>query len=207
MPSRRHLAWMFAAAAALAAGSWSGPAGAAPAMAADRFVDGFGQRAVSALNGTMNDRAARRARFEELLRDGMDMPKIAALVLGRAWRAADADQRGRFTQAFEDHLIETYTRRFDAYAGERLQVLGQTVAGDDVLVASRVVSRQGEPVDVVWRVRAEDDRWRIIDASVAGVSMVVTWRNEFGSVIEADGLDGLIARLQSAAGQRQASTN
>ena len=59
--------------------------------------------------------------------------------------------------------------------------------------------RGGQPIQVVWRVRAKDDRWRIIDASVEGVSMVVTWRNEFAAVIAQDGLNGLIDRLERTA--------
>ncbi|HEX2529049.1 MAG TPA: ABC transporter substrate-binding protein [Geminicoccus sp.] len=186
---------------------WAAPVLAAPELRADEFVDRFGTRAVEALSSTAGDPAARRARFEELLQEGLDMPKIAALVLGRAWRGADPDQRARFVEVFEDHLIVTYARRLDTYAGQRLEVGAETPAGDDMLVASKVTPRDGEPVEVVWRLRAKDDQWRIIDASVAGVSMVVTWRNEFAAVIERDGLDGLIQRLASAAEFEQTSMN
>ena len=40
--------------------------------------------------------------------------------------------------------------------------------------------------------RITDDRPRIIDVSVEGVSMVVTQRSEFASVIQRNGVEGLI---------------
>ncbi|WP_027135499.1 MlaC/ttg2D family ABC transporter substrate-binding protein [Geminicoccus roseus] len=202
--TRRRLSSLIARTAlllALGSGALFGAGGraeAAPAIGPDAFITAFGERAVAALDATRDDPAARRDRFAELMRSDVDMPKIAALVLGRAWRSADPDQRARFTEVFEQHLIGTYSRRFDSYAGERLEVAGQKPAGDDVLVASRVSAQGGQPIEVVWRVRDEGDRWQIIDASVEGVSMVLTWRNEFAAVIEQDGLDGLIDRLAKA---------
>jgi phospholipid transport system substrate-binding protein len=201
--SRRRLSHLLVVAfLTMAPSGWSLAARAAPAMTPDAFIDQFGERAVQALSETKDDPAARRARFAELMRSDIDMPKVAALVLGRAWRSADADSRARFTKVFEEHLISTYSRRFDTYASGRLQVAGQHTAGEDVLVTSRVASQNGQPIEVVWRVREKDGRWRIIDASVEGVSMVVTWRNEFAAVIEQEGLDGLIARLEKS-GQNQ----
>lgn len=195
--SRRRFFGVAVAALAVAGilGSWSLPLQAAPLTAPDRFVDRFGAQAIQVLDATRDDPDARRARFAELMQRDIDIPRVAALVLGRAWRSADVERRARFVQAFENHLIGTYSRRFDTYAGERLEVAGQAPAGDDVLVSSRVVAQGGQPITVVWRVREKDGRWRIIDAAVEGVSMVVTWRNEFAAVIEAEGLDGLIARL------------
>ena len=176
-----------------------GPAVAAgPASPPEQFVDSFGVHAVEVLKATKDDPAARRSRFAELARKDLDARTIAALVLGRAWRSADDTQRQRFSKVFEDHLITTYARRFDSYAGQRLEVLGRKPAGDDVLVNSKVIGTDGKPIQVDWRVRLKDGNWRIIDASVEGVSMVVTWRNEFASVIQQDGLDGLIARLETA---------
>jgi phospholipid transport system substrate-binding protein len=199
MSSRRSLLAALLFAGSLLAGGTL-PLAAAPTQAPEAFVDRFGEQAVAALAATKDDPAARRQRFATLMEGDLDMPRIAALVLGRAWRTAGPEERARFTQVFQEHLIATYSRRFDSYAGERLEVGGQTAAGDDVLVNSRVTPKGGEPVDVVWRLREKDDRWRIIDASVAGVSMVVTWRNEFAAVIEREGLDGLIRRLEEQVG-------
>ena len=192
---RAALLAFIAMAAALAS---PGLAVAGPASPPEQFVDSFGAHAVEVLKATKDDPAARRSRFAELARRDLDARTIAALVLGRAWRSADAAERQRFSDVFEEHLITTYARRFDSYAGQRLEVLGQKPAGDDVLVNSKVVGTDGKPILVDWRVRQKDGNWRIIDASVEGVSMVVTWRNEFAAVIQQDGLGGLIARLEKA---------
>jgi phospholipid transport system substrate-binding protein len=53
------------------------------------------------------------------------------------------------------------------------------------------------PLQVDWRLRAQDDgRLVVIDVIVAGVSLIVTQRSEFSTVIERQGFDGLLAELR-----------
>ena len=196
MPITRNLAgWAVAVLLAFA-----GQAAAAPLTPPERFVDAFGGQAVEVIQATAADPAARRARFGDLARRDLDLRTIAALVLGRSWRGADDEARARFARAFEDHLIDTYSRRLEGYSGQRPEVTGARQAGDDVMVASRVAGADGQPIQIDWRVREKAGSWRIIDASVEGVSMVVTWRNEFAAVIQKVGLNGLIDQLQQPHG-------
>ncbi|HET8727811.1 MAG TPA: ABC transporter substrate-binding protein, partial [Alphaproteobacteria bacterium] len=69
----------------------------------------------------------------------------------------------------------------------------------DVLVDSRILRPNGPSVGVAWRVRDRDGRFQIIDVSIEGVSMAVTQRNEFASVIQRNGgsVDALLAALRS----------
>ncbi len=67
----------------------------------------------------------------------------------------------------------------------------------DVVVSTRIDRPSGPPIAAEWRVRATDNRLRIIDVSVEGVSMVVTQRSEFASVIQRNGVEGLIEVLRA----------
>ncbi len=73
------------------------------------------------------------------------------------------------------------------------------------MVASRLIPRAGEPILVDWRVRETDGRPQIIDVVVAGVSLVVTQRSEFQSVVQSKGFDGLMALLRQRIGQARPS--
>ena len=48
-----------------------------------------------------------------------------------------------------------------------------------------------------WRVRRIDQRFKIIDVVVEGVSMLVTQKAEFSAVLRQRGIDGLITILRS----------
>ena len=66
------------------------------------------------------------------------------------------------------------------------------------MVTSQVIQKDGPPVNLQWRVRKKDGGLRVVDVVVEGVSMSVTQRSDFASVIQSGGgkLDALIAHLR-----------
>ena len=54
------------------------------------------------------------------------------------------------------------------------------------------------------RVRDTDGRMKIVDVIIGGASLAVTRRDEFGSIIQRQGLDGLISDLRSRVDNLQA---
>jgi phospholipid transport system substrate-binding protein len=67
-----------------------------------------------------------------------------------------------------------------------------------VFVESRVEGG-ATPIRLDWRLTATQDGWRVLDVSVEGVSLLLTFSNEFAAVIERSGgqLGGLIAELRN----------
>ncbi|MEC8370139.1 MAG: ABC transporter substrate-binding protein, partial [Pseudomonadota bacterium] len=67
----------------------------------------------------------------------------------------------------------------------------------DVFVRTNITGERGRKLKVDWRVRRINDRYKIIDVVVEGVSMLVTQKAEFGAVLRQRGVDGLIGILRS----------
>ncbi|MDP6786754.1 MAG: ABC transporter substrate-binding protein [Rhodospirillales bacterium] len=62
---------------------------------------------------------------------------------------------------------------------------------------SRVVQSHGAPLRADWRLTNRDGTFRILDLSMEGISMALTLRQEFSSVLRRKGgVDGLIAILR-----------
>jgi phospholipid transport system substrate-binding protein len=57
-----------------------------------------------------------------------------------------------------------------------------------------------QPVAVDWRLRDNDGKLAIIDLAVDQVSLLVTQRSEFASVIERGSIDDLLAQLETNGG-------
>ena len=57
---------------------------------------------------------------------------------------------------------------------------------EDVTVES-YVEGGATPIRLDWRLTAIDDGWRVLDVMVEGVSLLLTYRNEFATVIERSG--------------------
>ncbi len=67
------------------------------------------------------------------------------------------------------------------------------------LVGGQITHPQGDPVQVEWRLRRAGEGWKIIDVVVEGISMAVTRRSEFSSVIGSHGgrIEGLLEVLRN----------
>ena len=74
----------------------------------------------------------------------------------------------------------------------------RTEGRGDTIVSTVILQRSGPPVNVDWRIRAGDDSYKVVDVIVEGVSMVITQRDEFSSVIRRSGgnVEGLLAKLR-----------
>jgi phospholipid transport system substrate-binding protein len=68
----------------------------------------------------------------------------------------------------------------------------------DIMVFSHIIRPSGPPVRFDWRVRANGEGYKIVDVMVEGISMVITQRAVFNSVIRESGgnFDGLLVALR-----------
>ena len=167
--------------------------------AAVAFIQGLGNDAIKELTNPAIPRPEREARFRRLLNDHFDMAAMSKFVLGRFYRSTDATQRAEFQRLFVDLIVGSYAERFSDYMGEGLRVTGSSAEdGGTILVHSKIDMRSAQDIRVDWRLRPADGNFTIVDIIVEGVSMAVTQRSEFGSLIQNRGsVDGLIEALRT----------
>ena len=199
-PSRRTLmvgAWL--AALTLATGAPGAAASDDPAIA---YVRGLGEDVISILNDKANSTLAEReVAFRGVIARGFDIPTVSRFVLGRHWKSATAEQRTEFSALFLDFIARVYASRFDSYSygGETFTV--QSVIADesgDTIVRSRVARPSGaDPVELDFRVRPKDGSYTVVDLYVEGISMLLTHRAEFSSVINRKGIEGLLSDIRA----------
>ena len=181
------------------------PASAEP-LSPQQFIEILGEETIGAITKSDVSDDARLTEFERLFRKGFDVDTISRFVLGRHWRKATPQQREHYQTLFADFIVHTYASRFRQYSGETLSVNGvRKASARDTIVSSQINTPGGPAVRVEWRVRAKGDDRKIVDVIVEGVSMAITQRDEFASVIRRGGgnIDALISELQ----QKSSSAN
>ena len=178
------------------------PCLAAPPMVnpadAVAFMNRLWDRAVEVLNNK-SDPNIRQARFRQLFHDDFDCPGIARFVLGRDWRSASEDEQKEFVQAFENYVVLVYTARLSNFGGQTFKVRGSRSDGDGVIVSTEVLTPGGtSPLHIDWRLVTDNGAYKINDVIVEGVSMMVTQRSEFASVVQRHGgqLRGLLTMMR-----------
>lgn len=164
-----------------------------PTETAAAFIETLGVE-VQAIQATA---PPRRAALRDLIRGGFDLDLTSRLVLGKFWGRATPKQRTAFKDLFAQYLLNAYARRLDAYRIETLAVVASKRVGEnDFLVQTSIVG-DGDTADAVWRVRARGGAYRIIDVLIDGISLALTQRSEFTSVIGREGFDGMLAMLRA----------
>ena len=159
------------------------------------FIRSLGERTVNLLRDSSDDREALTRGTAELLDETVAVDVMARLALGRSWRQADEAQRQTYVELCRDYILGTLAYRFASYTGsERFVITGTRLAGGDAIVASRIEYVGYPPLILEWRVRG-DGQPRIVDVAVEGVSMMLTFRSEFDSIVARGGIDGLLQEL------------
>lgn len=167
---------------------------------ATAFMSKLGDQVIHLIGNQERPEAERKQQFAQLVNQSFDVDGIARFVLGRYWRTASASERQQFEQVFDRYMVDVYWGHFNQYTGQRFVVTQDRPIGNGTaLVASQIIQPNGrQPVSVVWRVAKRDGQYRITDVSIEGVSELLTYREEFGSVISENGgnVTSLITQLQ-----------
>lgn len=156
----------------------------------------------------------RQIRFRTMLQEAFDVDRIARFVLGNYYRAANDTQKQTFKKYFEDLLVQTYAESFKSYSGNSFKIQNVRMVPETgmALVATSVnIPKKGNPnelapLNIEWRIKPDQHGYKIVDVSIENVSMSITKRQEFGSIIQSGGgrIDALIQKLeQQTKGVRQ----
>ncbi len=171
------------------------PAAAGPAK--DLITD-LAVKAEPILNDRAQPTLERAQKVQALLSDLIDRRTMAQSLLGRHWHRATPEQQAELIDLLESYLVEGYARRMESVEGQiSFQVEQERELGDRTLVDTQVVRPNGPPVAVTWQVETVDGKPTVTDIVVEGVSLIVSQRADFASVIrQQGGVDGLIALLR-----------
>jgi len=153
------------------------------------------------LLSTMKDgrslgQSGRYARLASVVERLFDVPSMARLAVGPSWLTLSPTQQQQVTEAFAHYISATYADRFDSYSGEQLQVTGEQPYGTEVIVQTKIVKPKGDSVTLNYRMRENAGFWQISDVYLDGtISQLATQRSEFHSILQHEGVDGLIMAL------------
>ena len=139
----------------------------------------------------------RRAAIEPVIISVFDLPYVARLLVRTRWSELEAEQRDRMRDAFSALTVATYAQRFDGYSGQRFVTTGEReVRGGRRLVSAELRSPEEPTVRLDYLLQERDAGWRIVNVIADGVSELALKKTEYASIIEGEGFDALVARLE-----------
>lgn len=169
------------------------------AEGAKNFISSMGDRGINFLGNEGMSMEAKKAEFKSLLNESFDMNTIGRFALGTYWKSATPAQQQEYLKLFNKMIIKVYSKRFSDYKGQKFEVKSARKETDkDYVVTSFIVPTDGPQVQVDWRVRNKGGSYKVVDIIVEGVSMSMTQRADFASVIQRGGgnVDALLTHLR-----------
>ena len=151
-------------------------------------------------NGRTLGQSGRFAKLSPVIRNSFDVASMARLSVGPSWTGLSEAQRQEVIESYGRYISAIYTDRFDSYDGQKLEVTGEQPGQFGLMVKSRIIKSNGEPVEVDYVMRQNGESWLIADIYLdSAISEVATRRSEFAAILKTHGIDGLIAALNRKA--------
>ncbi len=188
---------------------WSLSIPANAVQAPDKVIESLAHQVLADLDKNREkyrkDFAQLRQMVDKYMLTSFDAEYAAQLVLAKNWRTATDDQRKQFIEAFYQSLLQSYGTSLLDFTEDRIKIFPyQGKLTDSVAtVRSEIRRKNGNVMSVNYLLRMTDTGWKVYDVTIEGVSYVKSFRTDFGTEIDQNGLDAVIKRLQS---QQNSST-
>ncbi len=135
---------------------------------------------------------------KDIVKGVFNFRKMSRLVLGKNWRRAKKAERTGFTNAFRDLLIRTYSNALAEAAGmvKKIDYSSTRKNARRATVHSKVYRSNGSAsVNIDYVMYKRKGKWKVYNVIVEGISLVTTYRTEFGRDIRRMGMKGLIGKI------------
>ena len=151
---------------------------------------------ISTLRQKDIDKEARNKRILEIVDPIFDFQIMAKYSLGaKHWSELNSAKKKEYADLFITRMQNSYLEKLDIYTDEevkyddakeikkRVHILTHFVSGSDV-------------IDMLYKFYKSDAGWKVYDVEIEGVSIIQTYRTQFGDVMKTGSIDDLIAKLK-----------
>ena len=163
------------------------------------FVENLGKQVVEKVSNVNLSDNERYVNFRDLYLNSFDNYYISRFVLGRYWKRFDSDMRKQFVKSFNNYIVATYAPKFKGWQGT-FKAVDSLIENNYYNVKMNVLNKDGPTLKLMWKIYLDKNKnFKILDVNIDGVSMLVTQRAEFMSVIKNNprGVIGLIEAMDA----------
>ena len=135
----------------------------------------------------------------------IDFTIMTRLAMGAQWKQATPDQQTQIVGLFKQMLVYSYTNALSKLKGAQVSISSSTISGEKqnkaIVNSSLKMPNNGDsnnqPINIEYDLAKIGSAWKIYDVKIEKVSIVTTYRTQFNDEVQKDGVNGLIAQLQT----------
>ncbi len=126
-----------------------------------------------------------------------DMREMSKRSLAKYWKRRTPAEQDEFVLLYTKLIHNTYIERLRAFSGSKDGTkFGNEVVRGTKAVVSSVVWQNGKEISVVYKLYNKKGVWLVYDVVIEGVSLVRNYRSQFTQIIQKDGYEALVRKIQ-----------
>lgn len=172
---------------------WGGPAMETMVKTTDKILD------ILSSGDTHDAEVWQRQRklVAVIVSEHFDMREMAKRSLAKYWKRRTPTEQDEFVLLYTKLINNTYIERLRSFSGSKdgTKFDKEMVRGTKAVVSS-VVWQNGKEISVVYKLYNKKRIWLVYDVVIEGVSLVRNYRSQFAQIIQKDGYEALVRKIQ-----------
>ena len=165
-------------------------------------------KAIAVLKDASLDNAAKSKALFEIFDPIFDYKQMAKISLGKRYNSLSADEQAKFDAAFEQKLKSSYIDKLLGYKDQQIHITGESEPQKNRYWLTSELLNDGKNYEFVYKFYDAKERgWLIYDLDIVGVSIIQTYRSQFGDVLNNADFNTLLQKLNEAVLPDQNKTN
>jgi len=139
----------------------------------------------------------RREQLRQIIGSRFDFGEMAKRSLGSNWQKANNEDQRQFVELFTELLEKSYADQIESYNGEKIVYGRENVSQDQADVDTKIVTKKGEEIAVIYKLRSAAGDWKVYDVVIENVSLVNNFRSQFNRILANASFAELLKKLQT----------
>ncbi len=145
------------------------------------------------------DQPARKKEIDEIVTPMFDFALMAKLSLGRKyWPNLPRDKKEKFTQLYIELLKTSYLDKLALYTDEKVIFEPPAQVKKKVRIPTQLVSKDRK-TSILYKLYKPADDWKVYDLEIQGVSIIRSYRSQFGEILQSGTIDDLLLKMEKPA--------
>jgi phospholipid transport system substrate-binding protein len=148
----------------------------------------------------------RHADFSKKVNEIVDFRELASRALGEHWKAQEPEEQEKFLSLLQELLEANYQEKLEGKTlGEdyKIEYLDEKTRDSLAIVRTQVKWNEGQK-PASYKLIKKESGWITYDIIIDDISLVETYRDAYTEIIEKEGWDELINRMEQRAEQLRA---
>jgi len=145
------------------------------------------------------DQPAKQKEINAIVTPMFDFALMAKLTLGRKhWPSLSREKKKKFTERYIELLKNSYLDKLALYTDEKVLYEPPIQVKKKVHLPTQLVSKDST-TSILYKLIKRADGWKVYDLEIQGVSLIRSYKSQFGEILKNGTIDDLLLKMQKTA--------